>query len=400
MNTRTPFDTGNSCCTANNDQIVDHLLGNAYQVVKFVAMRMPYIKTLSDNIDKLIAIADSLDKLNALQAKLPELLALREKLTQLMALYDHLDELLLISSNMTPLLTLYDNLDKINTLYTNIVAIQTVAQNIQAVLTVHNNIAAILNVNTNMAAVQNVDTNMASVKAVSTDMTSVKTVATNIASVNNVSTNMATIKAVEAKLPELSNISTNLDAALADNTAFKSATGSSKIGHTPTTGGATTVEAELKAIRTLAAGKQNPATTLSGYGITDAYTKTEADGRYAAKSTTLGGYGITDGAQKTAVVGGGGDPAAKTGRALATYVTSPATRPVQHSVLVAAVAGGAIRFVITCRKASGQPEVVLGAYEFTASGAGNVVGASAVVPAGWEVKVDATNATLNSWTEF
>ena len=360
MNTRTPFDTGNSCCTANNDQIVDHLLGNAYQVVKFVAMRMPYIKTLSDNIDKLIAIADSLDKLNALQAKLPELLALREKLAQLMALYDHLDELLLISSNMTPLLTLYDNLDKINTLYTNIVAIQTVAQNIQAVLTVHN----------------------------------------NIASVNNVSTNMATIKAVEAKLPELSNISTNLDAALADNTAFKSATGSSKIGHTPTTGGATTVEAELKDIRTLAAGKQNPATTLSGYGITDAYTKTEADGRYAAKSTTLGGYGITDGAQKTAVVGGGGDPAAKTGRALATYVTSPATRPVQHSVLVAAVAGGAIRFVITCRKASDQPEVVLGAYEFTASGAGNVVGASAVVPAGWEVKVDATNATLNSWTEF
>ena len=370
MNTRTPFDTGNSCCTANNDQTVDHLLGNAYQVVKFVAMRMPYIKTLSDNIDKLIAIADSLDKLNALQAKLPELLALREKLAQLMALYDHLDELLLISSNMTPLLTLYDNLDKINTLYTNIVAIQTVAQNIQAVLTVHNNIAAILNVDT------------------------------NIASVNNVSTNMATIKAVEAKLPELSNISTNLDAALADNTAFKSATGSSKIGHTPTTGGATTVEAELKAIRTLAAGKQNPDTTLSGYGITDAYTKTEADGRYAAKSTTLGGYGITDGAQKTAVVGGGGDPAAKTGRALATYVTSPATRPVQHSVLVAAVAGGAIRFVITCRKASDQPEVVLGAYEFTASGAGNVVGASAVVPAGWEVKVDATNATLNSWTEF
>ena len=370
MNTRTPFDTGNSCCTANNDQIVDHLIGNAYQVVKFVAMRMPYIKTLSDNIDKL----------NALQAKLPELLALREKLAQLIALYDHLDELLLISSNMTPLLTLYDNLYKINTLYTNIVAIQTVAQNIQAVLTVHNNIAAILNVNTNMAAVQNVDT--------------------NIASVNNVSTNMATIKAVEAKLPELSNISTNLDAALADNTAFKSATGSSKIGHTPTTGGATTVEAELKAIRTLAAGKQNPATTLSGYGITDAYTKTEADGRYAAKSTTLGEYGITDGAQNTAVVGGGGDPAAKTGRALATYVTSPATRPVQHSVLVAAVAGGAIRFVITCRKASGQPEVVLGAYEFTASDAGNVVGASAVVPAGWEVKVDATNATLNSWTEF
>ena len=31
-------------------------------------------------------------------------------------------------------------------------------------------------------------------------------------------------------------------------------------------------------------GKANKATTLSGYGITDAYTKTEADGKYALKT--------------------------------------------------------------------------------------------------------------------
>ena len=43
--------------------------------------------------------------------------------------------------------------------------------------------------------------------------------------------------------------------------------------------------------------KQDPATTLAGYGITDAYTKQEADtlleGK-ADKATTLDGYGITD----------------------------------------------------------------------------------------------------------
>ena len=35
-------------------------------------------------------------------------------------------------------------------------------------------------------------------------------------------------------------------------------------------------------------------TTISGYGITDAYTKTESDGKYATKATTLSGYGITE----------------------------------------------------------------------------------------------------------
>lgn len=45
--------------------------------------------------------------------------------------------------------------------------------------------------------------------------------------------------------------------------------------------------------------KADKATTLSGYGITDAYTKTEADGKYAGKSTTLAGYGITDAYTKT-----------------------------------------------------------------------------------------------------
>ena len=40
-------------------------------------------------------------------------------------------------------------------------------------------------------------------------------------------------------------------------------------------------------------------TTISGYGITDAYTKKESDGKYATKATTLEGYGITDAYTKT-----------------------------------------------------------------------------------------------------
>ncbi|GAB3568933.1 hypothetical protein GCM10027578_22410 [Spirosoma luteolum] len=51
------------------------------------------------------------------------------------------------------------------------------------------------------------------------------------------------------------------------------------------------------AVNELKAGKANNATTLGGYGITDAYTKAQTDtalGGKANNATTLGGYGITD----------------------------------------------------------------------------------------------------------
>lgn len=44
-------------------------------------------------------------------------------------------------------------------------------------------------------------------------------------------------------------------------------------------------------------GKANAATSLSGYGITDAYTKSQTDSKLGTKAntaTTLAGYGITD----------------------------------------------------------------------------------------------------------
>ncbi len=59
-------------------------------------------------------------------------------------------------------------------------------------------------------------------------------------------------------------------------------------------------------ITNLIAGKAAKATTLAGYGITDAYTKAAADALLlakAAKSTTLAGYGIGDAYTKTAADG-------------------------------------------------------------------------------------------------
>ena len=64
--------------------------------------------------------------------------------------------------------------------------------------------------------------------------------------------------------------------------------------------------ATTSAMNSALANKADKATTLAGYGITDAYTQTKIDelvGAKADKATTLEGYGITDAYTKTDVDG-------------------------------------------------------------------------------------------------
>lgn len=65
-----------------------------------------------------------------------------------------------------------------------------------------------------------------------------------------------------------------------------------------------TAEGEIDSLQTEVAKKANSSTTLSGYGITNAYTKTEVDNKLSGKAntaTTLSGYGITDAYTETEV---------------------------------------------------------------------------------------------------
>jgi phage-related tail fiber protein len=57
-----------------------------------------------------------------------------------------------------------------------------------------------------------------------------------------------------------------------------------------------------ESVNSKVSAKADKSTTLSGYGITNAYTKTETDtkvGAKADKATSLSGYGITDAYTKT-----------------------------------------------------------------------------------------------------
>ena len=64
------------------------------------------------------------------------------------------------------------------------------------------------------------------------------------------------------------------------------------------------IEEKFSRANTAINKKADSATTLSGYGITDAYTKSEVNtelNKKATKSTTLSGYGITDAYTKTEI---------------------------------------------------------------------------------------------------
>ncbi|QDH84722.1 appendage [Achromobacter phage vB_AxyP_19-32_Axy24] len=253
MNSQNPFPSGDSCCGTNYDMTVDQLLGNAYQVVKFVAMRMPFIKTVSDNIDKVIAIVAALDKLKELEAKLPELLALHEKLAELMKLYTHLNELLLISSNMTQLLTVHDNLPQINAIYDNLSKVQTVAADITKIVTVADNINAVKNLDTNMAAILNVNNNLTVVKNVSDNMVDVRNVSSNMVQVKDVSAYMAEILAVYAKLGDLELLATQLDEVLTKFTDLADSGGSAMVGFIQNGTGTVTRTSQEKMRETISA---------------------------------------------------------------------------------------------------------------------------------------------------
>ena len=96
----------------------------------------------------------------------------------------------------------------------------------------------------------------------------------------------------------------------------------------------------LKFVGDATSGKVDKATTLGGYGITDAYTLTQVNNllvNKAAKATTLGGYGIADAytqAQVNSLVGGKADKATT----LAGYGIIDAYTQSQSNTLLAAKA--------------------------------------------------------------
>ena len=107
---------------------------------------------------------------------------------------------------------------------------------------------------------------------------------------------------------------------------------------------------DVTKMQTDVAGKADAATTLTGYGITDAYTKTETDtaiGKKADKATTLTGYGIADAYTKTETDTAVGKKADKATTLTGYGITDAYTKTAADEKITAATADMATKTQVT-----------------------------------------------------
>ena len=107
---------------------------------------------------------------------------------------------------------------------------------------------------------------------------------------------------------------------------------------------------DVTKMQTDVAGKADAATTLTGYGITDAYTKTETDtavGKKADKATTLTGYGIADAYTKTETDTAIGKKADKATTLTGYGITDTYTKTAADAKITAATADMATKTQVT-----------------------------------------------------
>ena len=109
-------------------------------------------------------------------------------------------------------------------------------------------------------------------------------------------------------------------------------------------------DVDVTKMQTDVAGKADAATTLTGYGITDAYTKTETDtavGKKADKATTLTGYGIADAYTKTETDTAIGKKADKATTLTGYGITDAYTKTAADAKITAATADMATKTQVT-----------------------------------------------------
>lgn len=84
----------------NSDGLVDHLIGNAYYVVRSVAMKLAEITRLYESIDNIDTVATNITNVNAVVTNIP----------MLTSIYGKLDELDLIATQLDTVLGKFDDL--------------------------------------------------------------------------------------------------------------------------------------------------------------------------------------------------------------------------------------------------------------------------------------------------
>ena len=236
--------TLNPC--GNGAQIVDKLLGEAYETVRHVATHIEYVKHVSLHMEQVYRVHGSIAAVDALNDNLFKLDALYTELINLLAVYDSLDDLVAISSKLSQLLVIFSSLTELLAVYNNLPKIQDVFDNLTILQEVHAKLTELQAIYTNLSAILTVHSNL----------TSINTVSSNIAAVNAINTNLTALLDVHSKLTELLYVEANMDTFLEELDTLTAMDGR-------ISGLETLTETHTQTITNLESGKQTASANLT-----------------------------------------------------------------------------------------------------------------------------------------
>jgi hypothetical protein len=103
--------------------LVEKMLGNSYQIVRYVAQQMAYIKSLSDNMTSIVNVSDSIENISFSPENIATIEDILDELDKLTVVHTNIDSVVdvgesivsvnAISDKLTVLEAIYDNLTEI-----------------------------------------------------------------------------------------------------------------------------------------------------------------------------------------------------------------------------------------------------------------------------------------------
>ena len=148
----------------NPTVLTDQMLGNAYEVVRFVAQNIEYIRHVSSQLEKLYRIHASADAIDGVHENIAAIVAVHDTITQILGVHGELTairtvasaieiinavegklaELVVLHSQMNRLVAIHGALPQLIALHSNLNALTTLNENMAALLTIHANLDDLL----------------------------------------------------------------------------------------------------------------------------------------------------------------------------------------------------------------------------------------------------------------
>jgi len=164
------------------------------------------IKTVSDNVVKIIAVADNSSNINAVQANESNINAVQANASNINAAVSNASNINAAVSNATNINTVAGNNSNITAVAgnnTNITAVKNNATNINTVAGINSNVTTVAGIASDVTAVAGNNSNITSVKNNATNINAVAGNATNINAVKNNATNINTVAGKATEITRL-----------------------------------------------------------------------------------------------------------------------------------------------------------------------------------------------------